>query len=255
MKVFAPCFECTFSSNPRFESQLVDYFDDGVAFATCSVGHKFAVIVQAQKFEILLNSGAAALLEGFTLEACASFSAALERFYEFFIRSSARSRKISTDLFDEMFKTMAQQSERQFGTFLMLYLLEFNEPYKENPKIRTFRNKVIHKGEIPKNDKATEFCSWVYDEINKVYQRMSDKGDNFSLREATMEMIVSRGKNIPNGMRVATAGETGISPLSHKDQKASFSEALEAFRKSREMLRGTVIDPFPMGRHDHSEQN
>ncbi|MEG3348431.1 hypothetical protein [Novacetimonas sp. GS1] len=253
MKVLAPCFECTFSPTPRFESQLVDYFDDGVAFVTCSVGHKFAVIVQAQKFEILLNSGGAALLEGFTLEACASFSAALERFYEFFIRSSARSREISTDLFDEMFKTMAQQPERQFGAFLMLYLLEFNEPYKENPKIKTFRKKIIHKGEIPKNDKATEFCSWIYDEINKVYQRMLDKGDNFCLQEATMEIMVSRRKNIPNGMRVATVGEAGVFPLCHKDQKASFSEALEAFRKLREMLRGTVIDPFPMGRHGNSE--
>ncbi|WP_291362864.1 hypothetical protein [Acetobacter sp. UBA5411] len=48
--------------------------------------------------------------------------------------------KFSTDLFDKMLKTMAQQSERQFGAFLMLYLLNFNEPYKENPKIRTFGN-------------------------------------------------------------------------------------------------------------------
>ncbi|NHN90372.1 hypothetical protein [Acetobacter sicerae] len=253
MKILAPCFECTFSSNPRFESQLVDYFDDGVAFVTCSVGHKFAAIVQAQKFEILLNSGASALLDGFTLEACASFSAALERFYEFFIRSSAKGRKISTDLFDEMFKTMAQQSERQFGAFLMLYLLEFKKAYKENPKIRTFRNKVIHKGEIPKNDKATEFCSWVYDEINKIYQSMSDKCDNFCLQEVTMEMNAKRQKNVPNGMRVAIVGETGIFPLCHKDQKGSFDEALEAFQKSREMLRRTVIDPFPMGRHCHSE--
>lgn len=255
MKVLAPCFECTFSSRPRFESQLVDYFDDGVAFATCSVGHKFAVTVQAQKFEILLNSGAAALLEGFTLEACASFSAALERFYEFFIRLSARSRKISTDLFDEMFRAMAAQSERQFGAFLMLYLMDFNEPYKENSKIRTFRNRIIHKGEIPENDKAIEFCSWVYDEIKKVYQKISDKSDSFCLQEITMEMLVSRRKKIPNNVRIVTAADTGIFPLCHKDQKASFSEALEAFQKSREMLQGTAVAPFPMGRNGRSDQN
>src|SRR5271165_787884 len=44
--------------------------------------------MQSQKFEMLLDSGAAALLEGFTLEACASFAAALERFYEFSLHAA-----------------------------------------------------------------------------------------------------------------------------------------------------------------------
>ena len=55
---------------------MADYFDDGVATIECSAGHKTALILQSQKFEMLLDSGATALLEGFTLEACASFAAA-----------------------------------------------------------------------------------------------------------------------------------------------------------------------------------
>jgi hypothetical protein len=62
---------------------MADYFANGVVRIKCSAGRKTALIMQSQKFEMLLDSGSPALLEGFTLEACASFSAAPERFYEF----------------------------------------------------------------------------------------------------------------------------------------------------------------------------
>jgi len=73
---------------PSFEAFIADYFDDGIALIECSAGHKTALVMQSQKFEMLLDSGAAALLEGFTLEACASFAAALERFYEFSLHAA-----------------------------------------------------------------------------------------------------------------------------------------------------------------------
>jgi hypothetical protein len=65
---------------------MVDYFDDGVGQFECTAGHKSALLIQSLKFELLMESGATALLQGFTLEACASFSTALERFYEFALK-------------------------------------------------------------------------------------------------------------------------------------------------------------------------
>jgi hypothetical protein len=70
----------------------VDYYDDGVVHLECTRGHKTIQLIQSAKFEILMESGAAALLNGFTLEACASFSAALERFYEFALRVMCTAR-------------------------------------------------------------------------------------------------------------------------------------------------------------------
>jgi hypothetical protein len=84
MKMFAMCMQCqTELGHPSFEPFIADYFDEGVAHIECARGHKSAISVQSLKFEVLMESGANALLEGYTFEACAAFSAALERFYEF----------------------------------------------------------------------------------------------------------------------------------------------------------------------------
>lgn len=71
MRMLAPCMQCQIElGHPSFEPIMVDYYDDGLALVECSAGHKTALLVQSTKFEMLLESGATALLEGFTLEAC-----------------------------------------------------------------------------------------------------------------------------------------------------------------------------------------
>jgi hypothetical protein len=116
--------------HPSFEPFFVPYYDDRVASIECSRGHKSSLLIQSQTFEVLLESGANALAAGFTLEAAASFSAALERFYEFFLKVFCIHRNMSHDVYDQMFKQIAKQSERQLGAFLTLYALEFGEIYK-----------------------------------------------------------------------------------------------------------------------------
>jgi len=43
--------------------------DSGIAIDTCSMGHQFAVVHQGQKFELLFESGALALIDGYPREA------------------------------------------------------------------------------------------------------------------------------------------------------------------------------------------
>lgn len=69
--------------HPSFEPLFVPYYEDRIAPIKCSRGHESLLIIQNQKFEVLLESGANALSAGFTLEAAATFSTALERFFEF----------------------------------------------------------------------------------------------------------------------------------------------------------------------------
>jgi len=147
MQIFTVCMECLRElGHPSFEPYVGQYFDDRIAYVECSRGHKSAVLVQSQKFEVSLESGANALIAGFTLEAASSFSAALERFYEFCIEVIAIRRKMPREVYDQMFKTMARQSERQMGAFLALYAVELGAAYVPDPKITEFRNAVIHKG-------------------------------------------------------------------------------------------------------------
>ena len=69
MKLFTTCMVCLKELGyPSFEPIIADYFDGATAIIECARGHKSAVILQGQKFEILFESGASALLEGYTIE-------------------------------------------------------------------------------------------------------------------------------------------------------------------------------------------
>jgi hypothetical protein len=128
VKTVAVCAQCIQTSPPlAFQSHEVDFFDDGIAFVECRLGHKTAMIVQSSKTEILLSSAADALSRGYTFEAVASAAAALERFYEFALRVFFNAHNKSTDRFAEFFKEMSSQSERQLGAFMLFHEVEFGK--------------------------------------------------------------------------------------------------------------------------------
>ena len=66
------------------------------------------------------------------------------------------------------------QSERQFGAFLFLYLVNEGTPFRTGKELATydtkfgFRNKVIHAGYFPSRKEVLEFARYVYDLIVEV---------------------------------------------------------------------------------------
>ena len=110
MQMFAMCMECVKKlGQPSFEPFWVSYYDDRIGYMECSQGHKTALLLQSQKFEVLLESGANALAAGFTFEAASTFSAALERFFEFCLQVISVHRNMSGGTYKEMFDSMARQ--------------------------------------------------------------------------------------------------------------------------------------------------
>lgn len=101
--------------HPSFEPILANYYEEAVVYIECSRGHKSAVMLQSQKFEILLESAVNALLAGYTIEAASSLSSAYERFLEFSIKVFCKKHSISKDALEETFKQVSKQSERQIG--------------------------------------------------------------------------------------------------------------------------------------------
>jgi hypothetical protein len=190
MKLFMVCNECVrkFPAIP-FEIVSIGVRNDGLYEFTCSKGHKSVTCLQQQKFEILFEIGAHAILDGYYREAVSSFSASLERFYEFYVKVICLSRGIADDAIEESWKKVFEQSERQLGAFICLHLIETGHP----PTIlsdssRGFRNKVIHKGLIPERQEAVEYGQEVLDLIvpvlanlktnhNREIQEMVTKGE------------------------------------------------------------------------------
>jgi len=248
MKTFATCMQCQIElGQPSFEVFIADYFDDGIVLIECSAGHKTALVMQSQKFEMLLDSGAMALLEGFTLEACASFSAALERFYEFSLRVASFGFKIRDEVYDAMFSEMARQSERQLGAFMLLHALEFGSAYKPKRSITEFRNATIHKGVIPTVEEAHKFCSEVYETIYILFGMVRVKYTD-SIHSVVREELGKRQAKVPNNMRVSTSAGGNLFCIPREPNPSSFSDALESFRKHREKLKAAIPEMMALRR-------
>ena len=226
---------------PLIKPFIAKFFDDRVATATCEHGHQMAFVLRAQKFELLLESGANALLAGFTLEASASFSAALERFFEFAIKVILKHFKMGEALYEEMFKTMSRQSERQTGAFLVLHALIFDCTYKINNKVVEFRNAVIHKGTIPSPEQAHNFCELVYSEIYKISSLLTSHC-HMAIKDILRQDFESRVSVVPIDLRIHGAQRTSIFSIEILQNRKNFSDALENYKSFNATLRRASKD-------------
>ncbi|WP_144408814.1 hypothetical protein [Chromobacterium vaccinii] len=240
MKIFTMCMECQKElGHPSFEPIITDYYEEALAFIECSRGHKSAVLLQSQKFEILLESAANALIEGYTLEAASSLSSAYERFFEFAINVFCKKNKIPKKSIDETFKQVAKQSERQIGAFLFLHLLIFGRHYTLNKKIPELRNKVIHQGYIPTPNEVIDLGELIYQEILAITNLLSSELLN-ELQQVTMETVQGRNEKIPTDIPRATTTGTIFFSLGTTNRKETFQEALSSYTESREKLYGSM---------------
>lgn len=194
-----PCTEC--SVRYVDEMLLVEQQDDGSYDLTCSAGHRTTVWLQNHKFELLFDSGGLALLDGHSREAVSSIAAALERFMEFYVRIVAlkhlagqepleeiikRFSASKYEPFEETWKRVSRQSERQIGAFLFIYLFENGKPPpfideckmqsygKEN---KAFRNAVIHDGYTPSQEQVVEYGEQVFQFINTILAELRATSD------------------------------------------------------------------------------
>lgn len=192
-------------------------------------GHNTAVLLQHQKFEILLNSAANALFDGYTIEAASSFSSAHERFLEFATRVLCEKDTISSNAFGETFSQVKNFSERQIGAFLFLFLTHFGEAYKLNTKIKELRNKYIHQGYIPKPEEVTKFGEMIYTEIVSISIKLREKFSNEISNVVSVDLLAKQA-SVKSGVRIATTAGGNLFSLTDPTPESNFSVALERYK-------------------------
>lgn len=184
MKAIAGCITCMKEASKILVSSgkhtKVPFFsaemdDDGIVYMTCDKGHKTAAIFLGRKHQFLFESGCRALLDNYTNEAVSSFSAALERAYEFFVRVAYRKLGLSTTLLDTTWKSIKARSECQFGAFVILYPIIAGEPFKLPAAIPELRNKVIHQGYIAPSAKVLEYAKDIFYIIRQIMAVLNNK--------------------------------------------------------------------------------
>ena len=170
MKLAMICTSCAKDPNhkgPVFT--LMDPRDDGMYEFTCPQNHKNTVALQEQKFEIFYDAGLFAIVDEYYRDAVVSFAASVERFHEFAIRVMMEEASGEEQLYQECWKKVANQSERQLGAFIFLWAQRFKARpalLKEEPDIK-FRNAVVHKGKFANQIESIEFAKAVLDVLQQ----------------------------------------------------------------------------------------
>lgn len=234
------CMECQKElGHPSFEPIIADYYEEALAFIECTKGHKSAILLQSQKFEVLLESAANALIEGYTLEAASSLSSAYERFFEFAINVFCKKHDISKETLEETYKQVSKQSERQIGGFLFLHLLVFGNSYTLNKQIPERRNRVIHQGYIPTPDEVIKLGELIYQEILSISNLIKSNLAS-EMQQVISDTVQARNEKIPANMCRATSSGTMFFSLVREENKGNFQEALASYKEAREKLFGSV---------------
>lgn len=190
MKINLYCMECLKGNGiPNFNFKNFDVNDDGSYELECENGHKSITALQNEKFEVLFDMGALALMDGYKQEAVSCLAASLERFHEWCMLVLLINNGVTFEQFEKTWKAVSAQSERQLGAFYFLYLQEFKEePVFFNSKMDTYRNKdnqkrdvvkfrndVTHNGYIPKYEQVIEYGEYLLHYMYKILANMKEK--------------------------------------------------------------------------------
>lgn len=153
----------------------MEILDGGRYEFTCINGHQTITILKQQKFEILFDIGAYAIIDGYYREAVSSFTSSLERFYEFYIKVITINKSIDKNSFILVWKLISGKSERQLGAFILLYtIMHGHAPALLSQSNVEFRNDVVHKGKIPTRTEALRYGNDVLKIIRPILNNLKE---------------------------------------------------------------------------------
>lgn len=159
---------CVKSGIP-IDAESINYInikDDILYEGCCQHGHRVKATIDQFKYEILFEIAIQAIIDGYFREAVSSFTSALERFYEVFIKTVLIRNIRYFNHIEEAWSKINNQSERQLGAYIFLYLENCGEsPVILSDSQVSFRNSVIHKGKIPSRDETIKYGNAVLDAI------------------------------------------------------------------------------------------
>ena len=157
-------------------SDVYELLNEGIYTVHCPKGHSGKVVLNNLNFELLYDLGINAIGDGYYREAVASITAALERYFEFFVKTVWHAQGVAFDIIDKNWKEMSNQSERQLGAYIVSYSYAFGEvaPVMAN-NLTKFRNSVIHKGELPTREKTKEYAGAILSLIDESLSKLQAK--------------------------------------------------------------------------------
>lgn len=174
MKHYTVCFECSDLNPTNYTYSIGEVGADLIALCTCPFGHYTVVRITHNLCDVLYSSAVHAFVKDCLSESVMSFAAALERAYEMFIKVTLYIEGLSYKQIDDFWKELSSHSERQYGAFCTQYLKILKEPWKINPKMIEFRNKVVHKGYIASTEEVTKYAEYITQSLYKILKYLHE---------------------------------------------------------------------------------
>ncbi|QWG93277.1 hypothetical protein [Bacillus toyonensis] len=256
MNIYIHCEQCIRfnqlnpSNDQDFQFYKVPVNEEGVYNFICYRGHETKAISPYEKYQILFQMGANALLEGNYFESVGCFIASVERFREWTIKFiwylNGINEQKSDDLWKKHFKNF---SERQLGAFSAMFIDHFKEPpLIFDDKQNKFRNNVLHKGIIPTKDETYKFGKYVFEYLRSIqktiylkYKKESlEFSSKFMRRFSDFEMpqIMSGEVIIQNASEMILVIDYSVC------RDTCFEDELELLNKYRKMYKIREMELF-----------
>lgn len=241
MKLLIPCNQCFQDSLTKMPGSPLNVLsamhirevrDDSRYEVVCSHGHTSLAVLQEQKYEVLCEIGAHAILDGYYRESVASFASGMERFFEFSIRVLSRASGVDGPVVQTCWKKVSSQSERQLGAFIFLWAARFRQvPILLGGKSVELRNDVIHKGRIPTRAEAIRYGNEVVNTIRENLRLLKDSCPEEIQDEVFAHLRNGRGpaKGAVGTVKVLTLVSLTASQSDEKDLESY----LESLRERR----------------------
>ncbi|HAU1765480.1 TPA: hypothetical protein JBJ04_14580 [Legionella pneumophila] len=168
MKISVNCQICS-------ESCLVSIYDKRIVPFECTNKHDNTIIIQSHLSEMLFDRACLFYIQSDYRESIFNFYASLEKFREMFIKYALLKSNNTNDEIKQFWSHVSSQSERQYGAYCVMRLLEKQEPLDKSitQKVSEVRNQVIHNGKIPNKEEAYQFGHWVFELIKNDYSYLS----------------------------------------------------------------------------------
>lgn len=140
-----------------FSFEYTEFNMDTQEFQVCRTG-----VLTDCRFQILFEIALNHFVRGQYRDVVVSAHASLERYREFYLLVSFVSNGIDISLFDKFWSKVSNQSERQFGAYHLMLMIQKKVIGKElsNSQV-SYRNKVVHGGYFPTEDRTFDYCEAV----------------------------------------------------------------------------------------------
>ena len=243
--IYVPCMQCNREMLEKGETpisplyKLIYNTSELISFV-CKNGHKNIINTCELPFEDLLYFAFENFNSKQYRESIFNFASAQERFFEFILKVICLENGTSPEKYDDLWKMLKNQSERQLGAFLASYFQRFGEfPFEKKffEDMVTLRNSVIHKGKIPSKEEAKNYGTFVINTIHNILKKVLENIKEESIWNIKMGFMIDASKirgKIPSNIIATSLGTSLVSWRVATDEEMELERALGEYSRNHE---------------------